>query len=421
MKRRTLFTLVLFCIVAPTASAFAESPAIFIGQDLKPTRVRLHAAGNGQVFYSLPDDNSLRDASLSAFPRILFPKPETDDPGVTSVDPRAGLITLVDGRRVAGRLVAGGDDESVAWEHRALGKMTFSLDDVRAIRLPVSAENAKPLQATNDAPAATDQLVLANGDRLGGFIVAIRASGVEIQPDGQDDAITLPLDRVARITLANPAPDDDAPNVDNTVWLRDGSRVRFGVVEVEGQSVLLSNVLIRAGGPTKPIRVPIETVRRIDVGLGGAHIDDVIVGRALRRIIDLTDLPRKVTAGGLVFGVPMPPTVESAGDTALAATNLRLHAPVTVQLDLPEGASRLAFVAELDTSNASAHDWADLDLTVRVDGTAVAQAKINGDSPRTRLNVKAGRRVELVVGSGANGPVLDRLRLRDAMIFVGSP
>ena len=158
-----------------------------------------------------------------------------------------------------------------------------------------------------------------------------------------------------------------------------------------------------------------QSTQRVELALGEVARVDLASPRG--RLVDLVRLKMQAVSGGEVFGLPMPPRID--------AGSVYLHAPVVVRFDLPAGAARLAAVAELADaaqSPAEALAWADMDLIVRVDSKIVATAHLDAAQPRALLNVAAaGRALTIELDQAANGPIRDRMRLRDAVVFVAHP
>jgi len=419
-----LVGLACLTVVALATSLRAESPAILVDRDLQSTRVRLLAITDGRVFYTVAGDNVLRDASADAFGRVLFvPPPATQEADDAKPRRRTNLfkalglagdkakqqkpskdappapvwLELTDGQRFLGQPITASDEEHVRWRVPDIGEVQASIDHVRS----VAYSGASP---GFDSKAA-DRLILANGDRLDGFVVALRHDGVEFQPDGQTQSITLPRDRVRAVRLSNPGtPASDRAG--HLIWLRDGQRVRAMQFDVDEDQVVFTPLF---GAASTVARIPLDQVSRIDIA------------STRGRVIDLVDVPRKVTAGGEVFGVTMRPRViHDARPAALASSALWLHAPVAVAFDLPEGADRLAFEATLGDARGTPTGWADAQLVVTVAGKEAARKRLTVKSPTASVNIPAGGRVEVRIESGVNGPVLDRVTLRDAVVHVAT-
>lgn len=414
MLRQLLLSVVLSLPL--TAIALAVTPATLIGPDLLPRAVKVQAMGNGKVTF-FDAERRLQIESTAALLQMRFGRdsrdaasgeeeaaapgnvpPRLDSPAKTAIDPpapagkepagkavSAARIDLIDGQRlVAAPAGADDDGQTLRFEHATLGKVAIKLDRIHRLLLDATA----PI---TEAPAA-DRVLLANGDALEGFVVAIKPAGVELQ-QGNAKPFLLPLDRVRAVLLTNPMAKADKPV--HVVVLRDGSRL------ICGEPAITADKLIATAALTgKDVTVPLSDVDRIELASPRG------------RLVDLAELPMKVTTGGEVFGLAMPPRVERSV--------LKLHAPVTVELTLPDGAARLAAAAELDSDGpAGDADWADFFVQLKAGDTALGRHAISSAQPRALINVAiSGKTLTITLDAGANGPVMDRLRLREAVVFV---
>jgi hypothetical protein len=290
------FTILLFAV-----SIGHAAPVTLIGRDLSPRQVNLQSVRNDVVTY-FDMDRAYHNEPLSRFLQFRFA------PDTVALDDDMMAIELTDGQRYTGRWIAAAEDgDALRWRHPQLGEIVVRLETVRAIRAVNDVQTA-------DMPT-TDQVTLSNGDVMRGFVVSASPDGLAIQLDGRRDAVTLPRDRIVNLTLANPA--QSTRDESHMIHLADSSRVRAAGLVIEGDRLRLT------GAPAEA--VALSSVKRIDVAAHGA------------RLIDLSDLTMTITAGGKVFGMPMPPRVD--------AGVWRMHAPVTVRFDLPQGATRFAAVA----------------------------------------------------------------------------
>ena len=395
-------------------------------------RVEIHLAGlrDGQLNF-FDQNRRLRQQPAAAFVRlILRPRdpeparpdanqittttPTIDTPAEPPADPPAMRIELVDGQRYLGRwLGSANQGEAIVFQHDRLGQMTLPLDRLRRLtRLDTPAD---PALASDPATAAADRAVMINGDQLEGFVVGLEPAGLTLLLDGAAEPLTLPADRLASLTLANPL--DAAANQGDLITLRDGSRARIDGLSIRGDDVAFVPRLV---DDLAPVELPLSQVTQIDFTASGL------------RLIELADQPRRVTAGGEAFGLPLPPVVD--------AGQLRLHSPITLELDLPEGARRFAAEAELDLPADLPEDrrrFADLVLSVDEANTPDADTApdvtrspparrfhLHADQPAASINLPlpAGQTtLTLRVDPAANGPVLDRLRLRDAVLLIDAP
>jgi len=422
MKYYRLQSLCCACLLACFAGSSvlrADTPAILLSRDLQPMSVRLLAITDGRVYYTVEGDNALRDAPADQFARVILSPPASDAPadapGRTNLFKMLGLgkddnepkpdasetpvpavLELTDGQRVLGQPVASDNEDQVRWQSTDFGQIDASIDHVRAV----------VFESVGFAPSeSADLLILANGDRLTGFVVALGPKAVAFQPDGQTRSLVLPRDRVHVVRLSNP----DMPTeqrAGHMVRLRDGQRVRMRQFDIDEDTLVATPAL---GPADAVVRIPIKDVQRIDIASSRG------------RVTDLADLPRNVTAGGKVFGVTMHPRpVDDARPTALASSALWLHAPIAVTFDLPKGADRLSFNATLGDARGTPTGWADAELIVTVAGKEAARKRLTVKSPTVSVNIPAGERLEIRIESGVNGPVLDRVTLRDAVVHVAT-
>jgi hypothetical protein len=298
-------------------------------------------------------------------------------------NPSGRLLQLADGQRLRGQF-AGGDGGALQWSTKRFGELSIELDDLhRAVLVP--EDQSPDLAALAEAASSGDDaILLANGDTLTGFIEAAGAEGLEVEIEGQ--RLTLGWDRIAALQLPNPVRRDPA------VWLRlrDGSRLRVEKAALDGETFTGEAF----GG--KPIEVPTDAVAAVDFF-------------KRHRLMPLGRLEATTVSGGHVFGVPMPPEVE--GERA------RLHAPLALRFGLPEGARRFAADAALEEGDGSR--WADLQLSVRHGQGERFSERLKANRPEARVNVGLrDRTLTIRLGEGANGPIRDRLRLRNAVLLV---
>ncbi len=415
---RGSFLISLFLL---TATSRAATPALLIGPDLKPREVKLQAVSGGKLSYfdderrlqvesaanvlqirivaeAPGDGDSARNGAAGAptSPPAAAPAPTT--PAVAGRDgikpavadgPKASppaVVDLIDGQRIVARFTGtDADGQKLTFDHAALGVITANLDKISRLFLDGSS-------VTKSTPAK-DQVILANGDALDGFIAAVKKDTIELQQDG-GKSIELPTERVKALLLANPIA--HAVDPQSIVWLRDGSRLIAAQADIEADKLQLRAAL--AGG--KALTLPLAQVARLELPSRRG------------RLIDLADLPMTVKAGGVVFGLPMPPRVEAGA--------IRMHAPITVQFALPAGAGKLAAVAEVDAAGESI-EWADFAVNCSA-GDAKARVALSAAQPRGEVLMDLfGPTLTISLDPAANGPVMDRLRLREAMVFVQTP
>lgn len=376
-----------------TLTAQAVTPAVLVGPDLQPRRVNLQGLTEGTLSY-FDQERRLVSAPLGGLLQVRI---EVAGEVAPLAAGHPHLLALSDGQRLAGKW-AGADEggQIILWEHPLIGQLQVGLASVSA----VSLGEAKLLQPSPHA----DRVILVNGDQLEGFVVSVTPQAVGLRPDREaPDAppLVIPLERVAALQLTNPVRRRRVAG-QHLVWLADGTRLLSSSLALSGDVLALTPELRRTADP---IHVPLIYVARIEVAA------------ASEELVDLASLPMKVTAGGSVFGVDTPPR-RSGGD-------LLLHAPITIRFELPSGATRFSARAALDAGDAGRPvllQWADMDLIVRVDERTLGQFPLDGRRAEADINVPVqGLDLVLELREGARGPIMDRLRLADAVILVRHP
>lgn len=372
-------------------------------------------------------------------------------------------IDLIDGQRLTGTFSApaegatdttkpgasadpkapksGADSDTVAWQHPRLGTVNIPLD--------VTARyigDAPRLESTLRTPLSrvNDTIVLANGDRVEGFIEHLGVS-MRIGPAGAGGTKTasggaavqaseassvqsiIPSDQVVLAHLVN----EPRTLSGAAVWLTDGS------------------VLALSSARTDADRGRITLTTR---GLSGASASlDLTDLRAAvvdaARITPLSALPIAAQIGSSDRPSFEPAVVDAnahgGAGAPLGAADILLPGPMVVEWTLPgpgEGATMLGGVAQLDESCWA---WGNCVVVFSIvpasdaplsagnaesagggTGRELARGTLNAETPT--LNVKAdlstgrpGDRLRVRIDAGARGPIQDRVTLR-RFIFVSS-
>lgn len=409
-SRRAAAGLGLAALVALAAPAAALTPAELVGPDLRPRAVSLAGIAEGQISF-FDEDRRLRREPLEAYVQVrAIGGAAASGPVLESAAP-AWFLELMDGQRLVGDWLGASDDGGILWRHGALDEVSVPLEAARRVgRLGEAEAQPRIVSADGDAEVAQDEVVLSNGDRLRGFIAELGSEGLSIEPEGGSQAVTLSLERVVELRLANAASESQAPLPgDCLVELGDGSRLLASDLVVSGERAAFQPRVAPAGGL---IDLPLSQVRRIDfVGAGW-------------QLVDLAGQPLAVTGGGDAFGVTRSPRVERA--------DVLLHAPVDVDFTLPDTATRLAATAALDLDEVSAmapREWADFEVVIPAADadaggvpTAETRYRLNQAHPVQSINLPvSGGKLLVRLESGVNGPVLDRLRLSDAVVLLKRP
>jgi len=381
------FTLIAAMVVLALATldAHAVTSALLIGPDLQPREVKLQALGGGKISF-FDAERTMQIEPMGKVLQIRLPvEVKVTEERAADAKPQAAgaMVEMIDGQRLLAVFV-GADEEgqTLRFKHASLGEVAVNLDKVSRIVF----EGSREARAT----PTTDLVLMTNGDGVTGFVVALKATGVEVQ-QGTAKPFTLPRERVKALILASPVVRAGSRHM---AWLRDGSRLLADELSISGDKLTLASSL---AGQT-PQSLPLSQVDRLELhSLEG-------------RLEDLADLPMTVTAGGKVFGLALPPRIENAA--------IHLHAPITVEFALPPGAKRFAALAELDAGSDDAA-LASFIVNVRAGGENAARHAISLSQPKALINAEvAGQSLSITLDPAVNGPVMDRLRLRDAVVFI---
>jgi len=378
-----IYALLACLAIAPNISA---QPATLLGPDLEPKPVALRSLSADKIAITDAQGND-QTLNADAVLRLTF-----GDSAPPTIEAGYAVATLRDGQVVIGELVASDDEEAIRLSLDAGGTVDLSLDDLLSVQLSPGASVPK---VEDD-----DVLLLATGETLVGFVETIGQASVGFVVGDADDAIPIPLERIKALAIANkPEPAEPAPGLIRA-RLTDGSALLIADARIESQTLVGQT---RLGERATKLSLPIGRVAQIEL-LAGKH-----------RLVPLLNRPMELVAGGEVFGVAMPPTMQGDG--------LRLHAPTTLSFDLPRGANRVTLTAALDLGAdvpESRRSLAGCELVLYDGGEAVGGATLTADRGAQTLTLPVtGRSLRVELKPGVNGPVLDRVRLSAAEVLVG--
>ncbi len=326
---------------------------------------------------------------------VVGPVAERDiDPAVRTAARRAGddvaivspYLEFTDGQRLPGGLHAG-DDGRPVWRSAWVRDVPFALDRIRAVRL----EEGAPVIRSDDA----DVVVLSNGDQLRGLVEDIGID-VVVEVDGEGDAeprrITVPIHRVASISLVNPT----EPARGAMTWLRGGHRIGSASVRVDddGYVRLLSPTL---GGEVAEI--PAEFLLATT-----PHAD---------RIVPLASVPVSIEPGRSAGVRPwIPPISATPGHHALNASPLRLDGPSRATFMLPAGADRVAMLLERPSEVGDGR----LEIVISDGDREIARQVLDPrESVASVVVPVASGRLVVEIDDGGDGPFGDTVMLREAI------
>ncbi len=304
-----------------------------------------------------------------------------------------GWLRLADGQRFHGQALSGAlvADCVFVWSQSSwLGRMNVPLDRIASVTLSGSA--------TVPSPGDADVLVLANGDRVEGFVTALGDPvSLEISngDDGGQSLIDLPLGRVHAVRMVTPQQEPTG----HRLWLIDGT-----VMDVQ-RVMLGDDGFYRLEGvpfaEDAPDRIAIDGVAALLF-----DPDALVVFSSL--------VPRRVEGPPTRYVVPAPTALDDQAPLGLSRVEFR--GPLTVHYLLPAGATYFAAEALLPQA---ARAWGDCVLTVRDDGREVFSGRLNNETPTASIGVRLnGRTLTIEVAEGSAGPIQDRVILLRGLILV---
>lgn len=385
------------CVVASWChSARAVTPAELVTPELE--RRPVSVAGLSDETLSFFDrDRQLRREPVDGFVRLRFVQP------ATAAQPGADvLVEFVDGQRLAGRwLPPDGEGrlrvaETNGIEHGVL------LDVVRRIAFADAGAEQR------EAASAADAVTLRNGERLEGFVAAATPEAVSVQIGDQAAPVDVPWAQVRDVRLGNPVVAPPASAGDHLLRLRDGGRRIVGGLEIAGDELRYTRArafgAAEAGSLGEQVRasLPLASVESVDfLGVGW-------------ELVELADVPMELRSGGEVFGMTVAPEWR--------AGVLDAHAPATLAFTLPAGAERFAAGVELGLDDVPPHvrGWANVLVSAAAGSSASPPLALTAAQRVSELNLPLRGASELILtlDPAANAEILDRVRLRDAVILV---
>ena len=304
-----------------------------------------------------------------------------------------GWLRLADGQRFPGQALSGARvaEGVFVWSQSSwLGRLRVPLERIASVTLSGSA--------TVPSPGEADVLVLANGDRVEGFVTALGdpiSLEVPNDLDRGSSVIDLPLGRVAAVRMVTPRQRPTGQRL----WFIDGT-----VVDVQ-QVTLGDDGFYRLYGvpfaEEPPDRVALEAVAAV------LFDPDALV--AFSSLV-----PRRVEGPVTRYVVPHPAVLDDHAPLSLSRVEFR--GPVTAHYVLPAGAAYFAAEAQLPESSRA---WGDCLLKVRSDDREVFSQRLNAETPTTVIGVRlTGSTLTIEVTEGSAGPIHDRVILLRGLILV---
>lgn len=327
------------------------------------------------------------------------------DASVRSV-PNATIV-LADGCRSVGWPdLSQSEDDIITWVHPHLGPLRFSLDDVRSISFG-QVEPGTPAPSRTAAASTDDALVLKNGDTLRGFLESLN-DPVEFSSSGRTTSI--PLERVAEITLAGPA---QAP-AGARIWLADSSVLAVDSISgVEAEARLKLRDAVSGSDAEQGVTIPLASL--------AAVVFDVSSLRPLAALKPAESSPAEPT---------LTPKVTDIAAAPLGIADVELTEPGSVSWLIPPDLTRFAAQARLP---AGSWEWGDCTLVIEVvpsgsSGAGAAPVELGRHAfdwrhpvAEVRIDLPPRDRESLFtlrLLPGASGSAQDRIELKRPM-FAG--
>ena len=437
IRGHALLCFIVFLLSIASRSTVAQSvEALLYDETMEPTPITLTALDHEQVTY-VDTSGETHERPLSEILRLDFPvDPEKIREALTDysqdvVGPmRMATLVTVDGQRFVYVFQGVRENESPLWfdddEQGPDPEMLDWMMDLGLSGVEVSLDDVFVMQLDSSVPlvddaADDDVLTLLNGDTLHGYTEGVSGEGIRFTIDGATEPVVFALDRVAAIQIANALEPAERQGIWVTSAYGSSFRCRIErtqVINEEHYGLELWMAPLLAPGvaeasqqwasnvglgilPSEPA-VYGDTITRLDFALGRFHLQP------------LATIPMTQVSGGEVFGQPMPPRQEHG--------LVVLHAPVETAFDLPRNARRLAMTAALTFDQdipADRHAWASCDLVILEGDDELFRQTIDAENPEHQINVElSGGELTFRLESGANGPVLDRIELREAEVLI---
>lgn len=351
----------------------------------------------------------------------ILPQASADGSAVTPGRP-AVVLELVDGERLAGALVqpapgSAAPADSISWENPLLGSAggaEIKLDLVRLLRLsaPLPGVDMQP----GPGKADTDLVLLANGDRIEGLVEGlVEGPAVRIGVNSQSRDIKLELVQEIRL-LSNPAA--RVPPGAVMAWLRDGSVIACRALHTN-----------RAGQVSLELAFKDQPAPKSDdstlASAGSLGLADIVAldlhPGSLVPLASLTPADQKPT-GTRRWTRP----ADALGENALLnLQDLEVPGPMTIEWELPAGATRLAAGVELPRAM---WNWGDAEMVVSLVSagreTELFRQHLSAEQPKGTINASlehaaSGSRLRVRLESGAYGPIQNKVLLRRPVVLVG--
>ncbi|MCG3121931.1 MAG: hypothetical protein GIKADHBN_00304 [Phycisphaerales bacterium] len=345
-----------------------------------------------------------------------FEEYELETPAV-----RAGLVrvTLVDGQRLVGTIAPAAEDADPASEAAdtlvvqagELGDVRLSLDDIAEVWMlgrPDSAEDDRQTRSTAETPAA-DTVLLANGDRLTGFVESI-GSQIVISADSTDskegETTAIPLNRCRRVVLSNPR----TPLDGMVAWISaDGGEIH----------VVKASSLAATGAGETSLEIMLERADRSAVVVPTPRVVGVVPDAS--RVVSLSSLGVPRHEADSTRRWTRAPQVTRGAGAPLGLGDVLFPGAMKAQWTLPPGITALIGTIRLAPE---ARMWGECAVVLEVSGPDGTQQVWRGDfdpdRAATEVSIDLAGASERVGGAARLGVSIDPGKLggiQDRILF----
>lgn len=323
----------------------------------------------------------------------------------SSSRPTDRSIQLIDNQIVFAEILDSADPDILRFNiltgSKTRGTCSLPIDQLLSIHTPQDFQSSKAI------PADDDILTTINNDRFLGFIESV---GPLTSIDTNDQLITLPMEQIKSITLANPP----QPAIGTMLITNQGTRIFSNTFETDFQrqtkiQVLGSSLGLDPSASTTWLMPP-------DLLIG------IEINHPHRHIVALSDLAaRSITPTGNRDWTPAPTIIDNPTNPILSTIDLR--APISVVYDLPAHTTRFAC-----TLIAPVNTWTDCLATITIISnlgtqTQLVHTRLHADHPEQGINTPIpsdARQIEIRIDPGEHGPIQDRVLVQSPRLLIES-
>lgn len=393
-------TMILLCglTLSPPADGRARSAHV------RTAAGRLH---EGTILSWRPSENLVLRTSNGT--NVQVPSQDVDQITLSPKAEQPPHGTWIIEMRNDGRLsgdIAGGDDARLLMRHALLNQVELPLDQLISIRRMRQrlAGPQPPTTERKDQPDS-DSVLLANRDLMSGPVTAVRADGVSILSNDNEQALSWEV--IEEVSFAAPA-DPVRPAAGLRLRFGDGSVILAKALDWENNSVKAEL------GEGRAIQFDSSILNLVEV-IGGRRIWLTELVPADYRSIPFFDRPWPLRHQANALGGPL----RLMGNEY--PIGLGLHAACRITWKLDDSYERFTALIGVDDF---ADRWADADVTILVDRKPVASLKAlrHKDPPREiDLDLHGASELTIEVGFGRYGDVQDRIDLVKPALIRSSP